>query len=305
MTEIQFRVLTAIRQDNANQLSASKLGITESELFDPLYFLKKENFLSDDGITAVGYQALEPYKVDNAIIMAAGMSSRCLPLSNIIPKGLFKIKGEILLEREIEQILNAGIKEIILVVGYLKEKFYYLKSKYGVTIIENTEYKTKNNIHSLYLAKEYMKNSYICCSDNYFKHNVFSDYVYDSYYACKYSEAYLDEFCVTKMDGDYIAEITRGGEKCWYTMGEAYFNTKFSSKFVELLTSEYHDPLVHKMLMDDYHIRHTNELKLRKKEYGADEVKEFDTLEEIIDFDRGFKSFINEMLAKGENINGK
>ena len=41
---------------------------------------------------------LAPYKVDNAIIMAAGYSARCMPLSNVLPKGLFCVKGEILIE---------------------------------------------------------------------------------------------------------------------------------------------------------------------------------------------------------------
>ena len=39
-------------------------------------------------------------KVDNAIIMAAGESRRCLPLSELLPKGLFVVKGEVLIERE-------------------------------------------------------------------------------------------------------------------------------------------------------------------------------------------------------------
>ncbi len=39
------------------------------------------------------------YQVDNAIIMAAGLSSRFAPISYEKPKALIKIKGEILLER--------------------------------------------------------------------------------------------------------------------------------------------------------------------------------------------------------------
>lgn len=34
---------------------------------------------------------LKPYRVDNAIIMAAGYSARCMPLSNVMPK-LFRVK---------------------------------------------------------------------------------------------------------------------------------------------------------------------------------------------------------------------
>ena len=64
------------------------------------------------------------YKVDNAIIMAAGMANRFAPLSYICPKPLLNVKGEILIERQIQQLKNAGIYDIIVVVGYMKENFF-------------------------------------------------------------------------------------------------------------------------------------------------------------------------------------
>ena len=51
-------------------------------------------------VTAAGLEALKPYKVRNAVIMAAGFSSRFAPLSYECPKGLVKIKGEVLVERQ-------------------------------------------------------------------------------------------------------------------------------------------------------------------------------------------------------------
>ncbi len=69
----------------------------------------------------------------NAIILAAGKSSRFAPFTYEKPKGLFRVKGEILVERQIEQLLQAGISDIYVVVGYMKEKFFYLEQKY-VTI---------------------------------------------------------------------------------------------------------------------------------------------------------------------------
>jgi len=53
----------------------------------------------------------------NAIILAAGKSSKFAPFTYEKPKGLFRVKGEILIERQIEQLLEAGISEIYLVVG--------------------------------------------------------------------------------------------------------------------------------------------------------------------------------------------
>lgn len=243
-------------------------------------------------------KALEPYKVDSAIIMAAGISSRCLPFSKIIPKGLFEIKGEVLLERQIRQMQSAGINTIVLVAGYMKEKFYYLKEKFGIILIENNDFIERNNNHSLFLAQEYLKNSYICCSDIFYPENVFSQYEYDSYFACKYSEKFIDEYCITGTKNNYITKIDHGGKDCWYTMGHVYFNKTVSEKFIELLNIEHDYPEVKKMIFDDFHIKHINKLPARIKEYKDDEILEFDTLQEAIDFDGDFRQFMIDNSVK-------
>ncbi len=71
-------------------------------------------------------------KVDNAIIMAAGTSSRFAPLSFERPKALIEVRGEILIERQIRQLREAGIEEIVIITGYMAEQFEYLKEKYKV-----------------------------------------------------------------------------------------------------------------------------------------------------------------------------
>ena len=69
--------------------------------------------------------------------MAAGTASRFAPLSYEKPKGLLKVKGEILIERQIRQLQEAGISDIVIVVGYMAEKFMYLSNKLGVKIVIN------------------------------------------------------------------------------------------------------------------------------------------------------------------------
>lgn len=70
-------------------------------------------------------------RVDNAIIMAAGTSSRFAPLSFEQHKAMTVVKGEVLIERQIEQLQDAGVPEIIIVTGYKAEQFEYLVKKYG------------------------------------------------------------------------------------------------------------------------------------------------------------------------------
>lgn len=249
------------------------------------------------------YEALKPYRVDNAIIMAAGYSARCMPLSNVMPKGLFKVKGEVLIEREIQQLLEAGISEIVVITGFMHEKFAYLQEKYGVVLVNNEDFDKYNNMSSLYVAQKYMRNSYILCSDNYYEKNFFHAYVYEPYYSCVYSEEYCDEFCVRKVNADgFITDVHRGGERSWYTIGDAFFNIEFSEKFRKLMNDEWENYQTRCMLMDDFHIKHIKELPLKKIERPENSIFEFDTLEEIQNFDKDFGTFINENLDKDNTI---
>ena len=71
-------------------------------------------------------------RVDNAIIMAAGTSSRFAPLSYEKHKAMTVVKGEVLIERQIRQLKEAGVPQILIVTGYKAEQFDYLMDKYGV-----------------------------------------------------------------------------------------------------------------------------------------------------------------------------
>ncbi len=294
MTREQFEVLYQIyQQKDSDEKLTQKAQTVMREL-------QECGWVHDMKITQQGQKQLDVYRVDNAIIMAAGFGLRSLPLSRYVPKGLFQVKGEVLLERQIRQLKEAGVNEIVVVVGYLKDQFMYLKEKYGVIIVENSDYYRYNNMSSLYAARGYLKNSFICCSDNYFTKNVFEGYVYDSYYSCKYTEQYADEHCVIKTEGDYITEIKKGGEKAWYTIGEAYFSREFSRKFCEYMEQEYHEKDTKKLIWDDFHIRHIKDLKLRLVKYTDEVVQEFDTIDDIKQFDPEFDLYEKAVLSAVE-----
>lgn len=265
--------------------------------------LRLEGLLDNAGITELGLSAIERYRVDNAIIMAAGFSARCMPLSNSMPKGLFQVRGEVLIEREIRQLKEVGVEDIIVVVGFMHEKFEYLREKFGVTLLLNEDYDKYNNMSSLYVAQDYMRNSYILCSDNYYEDNVFHKYVYVPYYSCVYSEKYCDEYCVTGVDPEgWITSIHRGGKQAWYTIGDAYFDRDFSRTFITLMNRDWERLGVCNMLMDDFHMSHIRELRLRKVERPENSVFEFDTLEEFKAFDPEFARFMERNLDRSNEV---
>lgn len=240
---------------------------------------------ADNRITDDGVAALEPYRVKNAVIMAAGMSTRLAPLSYEKPKALMNVKGELLIEREIRQLQAAGITDITLVIGYMKEKMLYLADKFQVNIVVNPDYYRFNNPSSLILVTDKLDNTYICSSDNYFPENVFEPYVYEAYYATVYANGPTEEYCVSCNRKGYITGVTIGGEASWYMLGHVYFSRAFSQTFAEILKREYDLPETRAQLWENLYMRHLKELPMVARHYRQDEIKEFDSLDELRAFD--------------------
>lgn len=228
------------------------------------------------------------YKVDNAVIMAAGTASRFAPLSHERPKALIEVKGEVLIERQIRQLRQAGIEQIIVVVGYMKEQFQYLEEKFGVILVENNQYLTRNNNASIYVVKDYLRNTYICSSDNYFAQNPFEAEVDDSYYAALYAQGQTPEWCMTEDEQGYIDSVQVGGSNAWYMLGHTFWNENFSRTFVEILLEEYHLPETADKLWESIYMDHLDRLKMKIRRYSDDVIFEFDTLDELRLFDTSY-----------------
>lgn len=114
------------------------------------------------------------YKPQQAVILAAGVGLRMAPINMTIPKGLLEVNGQPLIERLIVQLHEVGIHDIYIVVGYKREEFAYLSSKYDISLIINEYYHSKNNLYSLNLASNYLENSYIVPCDIWCKTNPFN-----------------------------------------------------------------------------------------------------------------------------------
>ena len=226
-------------------------------------------------------------KVDNAIIMAAGTASRFAPLSFERPKALIEVRGEILIERQIRQLREAGVDEIIIVTGYMADQFEYLKEKYGVVLVYNPDFLTRNNNASIYVAREYLKNSYICSSDNYFLNNPFEKEVNESYYSAVYVEGDTKEWCIYEEDG-IIKDVVVGGKDSLVMMGHVFWSEDFSKKILAIIEREYNEPDTANKLWETIYIEHIDELKMTVRKYPAENIFEFDTLDELRLFDESY-----------------
>jgi choline kinase len=96
------------------------------------------------------------------VILAAGASMRLRPLTDSKPKCLLEVRGKALLERTIENVLDAGVKEIAIVIGYRGEMIReFVKQHFPqihIRFILNPDYTETNNAYSLLLARRFLEN---------------------------------------------------------------------------------------------------------------------------------------------------
>lgn len=290
LSKNQFEVLNALRREpGASQRDvAASSGLSLGTVNSTLKSLQEEGLAEGGKPTPAGMEALAPYKVDNAVILAAGLSSRFAPISYEKPKGVLRVRGEVLIERQIEQLREAGITDITVVVGYKKEYFFYLRKKYGVTLVNNDEYASRNNNGSLWRVRGCLGNTYVCSSDDYFTQNPFNAYVFKAYYSAQYADGPTKEWCMETGAGGRITKVTVGGSNSWYMLGHVYFDRAFSERFVKILEEEYDRPETVDMLWEDLYIEHIKELDMVLRPYPAGVINEFDSLDELRAFDPHF-----------------
>lgn len=249
-------------------------------------------------ITAAGLEALAPYKVDNALIMAAGFSSRFAPISYEKPKGKLEVKGEVLIERQINQLKAAGIDKIVVVLGYMQEEFYYLEDKYeNLTLLINPHYQTMNNISTLLVARGHLKNTYICSSDNYYTENVFEEYVYEPCYSAVYVSGPTDEYVVELDEEGYITGAQVSGRDAYVMLGYAYFTKDFSDEFMAFVDQDWPRGETKSKLWEQLYLDHIKELPpMRMQEHDSNVVWEFDSLDDLRVFDPDFFARTNSKV---------
>ena len=305
MNEREFEILRYIAETRglltqrqiAEEVGHS-LGIVNSVLSE---FKSKELIKEDYSLTLKGLKALAPYTVNNAIIMAAGMSTRFVPFSYERPKGLTVVKGEVLIERQIKQLKEAGINEIVLVLGHMMEKFLYLIDKYGVKVVVNNDFRFKNTHSSVYYARDYLKNSYICCADNYFPKSVFHKYEYHSIYSVLYMEGtWRGERGVITDKTGLITSTQRPAVDQWVMNGYAYFDNSFSKKFKGILEGMWCAPGSDNLYWEQVYAEHVSELPLYAVKYTDKQVMEFDSVAELETFDPEYIKYND--LAMTRNV---
>lgn len=187
-----------------------------------------------------------------AIIVAAGPSSRLLPITDHKPKCLLDISDMTIMQRMLQALRDCGISDITVVRGYMGRLINYPDIKY----YENTNYVNNNILKSLFYAEAEMNGEFIFS---------YSDILYDRNVVQKLIDSPGDASIV--MDTDWLSHyegrdqhpvaeaelvVVKGSRvtmigKDIVLPDEAYGEfiglTKFSQRGTEILKETYHDVL--------------------------------------------------------------
>ncbi len=276
--------------EKTQRIISEGTGISLGMVNQVINKLKQAGYISEEyQVSKKGLQAMDPFKVKNAIILAAGMSTRFIPVSYEIPKGLISVKGDVMIERIIEQLKQTGIDEIVVVVGYMMEKFFYLREKYGVKLVVNNEFASKNTHSSIYVSRDYLSNTYICCSDNYYPKNMFHRYEYRAYYCSVFvpGTSYVERAFQFDNNG-LIYDTNKPSKDQWVMYGHAYFDNEFTGKFKPILEDYFGRPGIEYMYWETIYAENVKDLPMWIKQCSNNEILEFDSMEELKQFDKEY-----------------
>ena len=176
MNLVEADLLLALnRQHIESQRALSEItGHSLGAVNQALTSLATDGYIEGFSLLPRAQKRIQACGPKNAILLAAGYGMRMIPIQKEGPKALLCVKGEKLIERQIRQLQKVGIRDITIVVGFMKEKFEYLIDLFGVKLVVNPLYYRKNNLASLALVRDRIANTYILPCDLYCAQNPFS-----------------------------------------------------------------------------------------------------------------------------------
>jgi len=241
-----------------------------------------------------------------AIILAAGMGRRLGDLTKENTKCMVSVCGKTLIERMLDQLCVHEIKQIIIVIGYFGQKLKdFIGENYkGIPVkyVENPDYKTTNNIYSLYLAKDYLllDETILLESDLILENSILDDLIknpYPNLTAVSKFENWMDGTVITiDEDKNILSFIPK--KDFLFSNSDQYFKTvniyKFSSSFSQnhyipfleaysrtMGNNEYYEDVLRVIAFLNHSTLKAHVINSEQKWYEIDDIQDADIAETL------------------------
>ena len=239
MDRYEFELMTFIEKNgeavypmrtlsDSLKISGTAIGKCLEKLIASELIGKQEDVLK---ITGKGLEALEPYRVKKAVVMAAGFGSRMMPATADRPKPLVTVNGVRILDTLLDALVAVGIQDITVVRGYKKERFDEIVEKYPfIKFIDNDRYDKENNISSAILALDEIDDCYLCEADLYITNpKIITKYQFASNILGSYSLE-TDDWSFQLDSAGHIINYRKGNTYCWNYYGISYWTKEDSAQ---------------------------------------------------------------------------
>ena len=292
ISRIQFDILTLLEKEkkNISQREIAKLiNKSVGTVNKAVASLTEMGYISKDGITSDGLDALEPYRVRKAVFIAAGFGTRLVPVTLNTPKPLVRVNGKRIIDTLLDAVLEAGIHEIYIVRGYLAEQFDQLLYKYPmIKFIENPAYNEANNISSAMCARYLLGNAYVFEADLYLSNSdIIKKYQYTTNFLGIYMDR-TDDWCFEVKDG-IIQQQKVGGLNCYQEVGISYWNEQDGIKLAEHIKATYEMPGGKERYWDQVPmVVFSKEYNVEIRPCNAEDIVEIDTYKELKAIDKTY-----------------
>ena len=288
-----------VNQRALSEESGHSLGVVNRSLKN----LAQEGYLDDAmSPTAKARELDEEMRPRSAVILAAGFGMRMVPINLETPKAFLEVKGEVLIERQIRQLNEAGITDITVVVGFMKEKFEYLIDEFGVRLVVNRDYSSKNNLFSMNLVADHLSNTYIVPCDIWCRSNPFSAHELYSWYMVSDREDPDSDVRVNRKRE--LVTLSAAGGRSSETgnamIGIAYLARgdaqKVSARIRQLCASHGSDGAFWEEALYEYGRGETGRMIVPARVVPDTDAVEINTYEQLRDLDRGSSQLRSEVL---------
>ena len=230
-------------------------------------------------------------KVRQAIIMAAGIGSRLRPITLHTPKPLVKVHGVRMIDTVLRGLLEQGITEIYIVVGYRKERFAALKRDYPqIKLIENPYYAECNNISSLFAAREHLEDAMILDGDLIIRNPAVLSPVFErSGYNAIWTDGQTEEWLMQAENGMVRSCSRTGGSGGWQLFSISRWTQDDGRKLKRLLELEFLEKRNRQIYWDDVPMFcHFQEFQLQVYPMQPEDVIEIDSFAELAALDAAY-----------------
>ena len=301
LTQNEFTILNLLIKRDYEKISQRALaectGLSLGTVNKTLKDLADKNCirhtLSKSGhVTEDGMEAMEPYKVKRAIFLAAGFGSRLVPITFNTPKPLVRVHGVRIIDTLLDAVTAAGIKDIIIVRGYLGEQFDQLLYKYpNIKFVENPAYLLANNISSAQCVRYMMQNSYVLESDLLLKNKeLITPYQYNTNYIGVPVEK-TDDWCFYTNNRCIINKLAVGGTNCYHMFGISYWDAEDGLKMADHIKQTYENPGGKERYWDQVALEYfLSEYKIHVRECTFNDIAEIDTFEDLKAIDKTYET---------------